>query len=614
MAAPRRPSASNADGSNDASAQTLPHSPASCKHKHQNLPSPTLPPSPTPSTPLHRHSKNPPEISLRVLLPLLYLLEQKGHDADDINSIVKSAAYTVGMSNSNISYYSLRQASPDDVWVSIRFIDELRNLIFSKLYGMDELPPKDHPLWQMWREAGHVALRKEILGSVLFPVLRSFGSPGMIYRNMPFSLSKGNTVLSCTILNTSVTGRVEVSMKPNHPETYKEGHECCLNRIGCLEAVPFIWGLKKAHVEHTHCIHDPINPANECRYVVRFEERWLLGALKSVMGILLCLFISAYHVPLPPEASLPIGLLVFLAFEGWRRYLEVQTLYQQDQKHIRNLIDLYDKRYMDLWKESEELRRLTLDNRNISAYVPPSLLDRLRYRREQLPRLGGSKREATIVFVDIRNYSTLAERLDPEQTLNVLNECFSAWVKDVQSHDGTVLEFLGDGMLAVFGAPNDLPGHPGQAVRCLQTMVHTMERLNETWSVTGGMRSSMSKYASSSKLGFRGGVHTGTVIAGNLGSATQMKYAVVGDTVNVAARLEQLNKSLGTVIAVSGDTWNRLPEDLKKWVRPKGHHFVKGRDQAVDVYAYGSIPLVAPRKHRRLSLEASPFIPPLRAT
>jgi len=75
------------------------------------------------------------------------------------------------MSNSNVSYYSLRQASPDDVWVSIRFIDELRNLIFSKLYGMDELPPKDHPLWQMWREAGHVALRKEILGSVLFPVL-----------------------------------------------------------------------------------------------------------------------------------------------------------------------------------------------------------------------------------------------------------------------------------------------------------------------------------------------------------------------------------------------------------------------------------------------------------
>lgn len=104
-------------------------------------------------------------------------------------------------------------------------------------------------------------------------------------------------------------------------------------------------------------------------------------------------------------------------------------------------------------------------------------------------------------------------------------------VKDVQKHGGTVLEFLGDGMLAVFGAPNDMPDHAAQAVRCLQTMMHTMERLNETWDDNGGLMAALSKSPFSSKLGFRGGVHTGMVIAGNLGSATQMKYAVVGDTV-----------------------------------------------------------------------------------
>ena len=210
------------------------------------------------------------------------------------------------------------------------------------------------------------------------------------------------------------------------------------------------------------------------------------------------------------------------------------------------------------------------------------------------------------MFVDIRNYSTMAERLDPEQTLNVLNECFSAWVKDVQSHGGTVLEFLGDGMLAVFGAPNDTADHPAQAVRCLQTMVHTMKRVNDSFEVCGSIKTaaaSMTKKSSlPSKLGFRGGLHTGEVIAGNLGSATQMKYTVVGDTVNVAARLEQLNKTLGTMIAISGETYAQLPEDLRKWMKPKGHHFVKGREQAVEVYANGSIPVIVPGKQRRFSL------------
>lgn len=98
-------------------------------------------------------------------------------------------------------------------------------------------------------------------------------------------------------------------------------------------------------------------------------------------------------------------------------------------------------------------------------------------------------------------------------------------VKDVQSHGGTVLEFLGDGMLAVFGAPNDIADHPAQAVRCLQTMVHTMKRVNESLKVCGSIKTA------AASLSFRGGLHTGVVIAGNLGSATQMKYAVVGDTV-----------------------------------------------------------------------------------
>ena len=88
-------------------------------------------------------------------------------------------------------------------------------------------------------------------------------------------------------------------------------------------------------------------------------------------------------------------------------------------------------------------------------------------------------------------------------------------VKDVQSHGGTVLEFLGDGMLAVFGAPNEMADHPAQATRCLQTMVHTMKRVNESFEVCGSIKTaaaSLSKKSSlPSQLGFRGGLHTGMV-------------------------------------------------------------------------------------------------------
>ena len=121
------------------------------------------------------------------------------------------------------------------------------------------------------------------------------------------------------------------------------------------------------------------------------------------------------------EASLAIALITFLAVEGNLK-LRLRGQYTQDLDHMRNIVDLYDKRYMDLWKDSEELRRLTLDNRNISAYVPPLLLSRLRGQREQVPRLGGTKREVTIVFTDTRGYSTFSEHLDPSQTLQMLND------------------------------------------------------------------------------------------------------------------------------------------------------------------------------------------------
>ncbi|KAL7551319.1 hypothetical protein ACHAWF_014499 [Thalassiosira exigua] len=293
------------------------------------------------------------------------------------------------------------------------------------------------------------------------------------------------------------------------------------------------------------------------------------------------------------------GILLGVAIEAWRWSLSTHKTHNTDLETMRALLKYHDQRYIDLWRESDELRRLALDNRNISTYIPKALLTRLQ-GRQQPPSLGGSKRQVTIVFADIQNYSTVSEHLDPEQTIKILNECFSAWVGDVQAHGGTVLEFLGDGMLAVFGAPGDLTNHASQAVSCLKAMMVTMDKLNESWSDAG--LDKLWKHRNISNLGFRAGIHSGTVVAGNLGSRTQMKYAVVGDAVNVAARLEQLNKKIGSRIAISGDTRECLPDDMKAWLVPRGHHLVKGRDQPVEVFSCGFTETCLHQSRRRSSL------------
>lgn len=371
-------------------------------------------------------NNNPPELAYRVLEPLLHVLKQH-HGADKVNRIVIAAARSVGITDPS----SLLRSSVDELWVSIRFHNELRRLIFTELYHMEKLPSRDHPLWRLWHQAGLVAFQKEGLGSLVFPVVKALGSPGILYRNLPREMKRCNTVLKVEMIDASCPGLVEFSIRPHHPKSYKEGHEFCCNRIGCFEAIPSIWGFPKAQVEHTKCMHDPLNPADECRYIVRFEERRFVGILQSAFCVMVCVLGSVFFASKDPYFDVVslslIGLILALALEGWRHYLSIRRRYHKDRQHMRDLIELYDKRYMDLWKESEELRLLTLDNRNISAYVPPQLLRRLKGRREQIPRLGGTKREATIVFVDIRSYSTMSEHLDPEQTLQILNQCFSAW-------------------------------------------------------------------------------------------------------------------------------------------------------------------------------------------
>jgi len=196
--------------------------------------------------------------------------------------------------------------------------------------------------------------------------------------------------------------------------------------------------------------------------------------------------------------------------------------------------------------------------------------------------LGGEKRDVTVLFTDLRGYSTISEALDPAQVVGLSNAYLGAMQTAIDAEGGTVIEFLGDAILAVFGAPTASEDHADRAVRCALAMRRQLQQLNEASEGQG--LAELWRQAGLPALQHRVGIHTGSVIAGNIGSATRMKYAIVGDAVNVAARLEQLNKEHGTEVLLSRATVARLSAGVVE-PEPVGELKVKGREQPVQVFS-----------------------------
>jgi adenylate cyclase len=215
-------------------------------------------------------------------------------------------------------------------------------------------------------------------------------------------------------------------------------------------------------------------------------------------------------------------------------------------------------------REKRKVRRL------FGRYVSRDVYDQL-LEDPSRAELGGARREMTVLFSDIRGFTSVTEKGDPEALVAQLNEYFSRMVEIVFRHNGTVDKFVGDMVMALFGAPLDDAEHGEHAVRAAVEMVRELGALNRRWAAEGR-----------AQLDIGIGVNSGEMIAGNIGSSSIMSYTVIGDNVNLGARLESLNKNYNSRIIISDATRVLLRGAYD--VQPLGDVVVKGKTRSIAIF------------------------------
>ncbi|MCC6807897.1 MAG: adenylate/guanylate cyclase domain-containing protein [Deltaproteobacteria bacterium] len=203
-------------------------------------------------------------------------------------------------------------------------------------------------------------------------------------------------------------------------------------------------------------------------------------------------------------------------------------------------------------------------------YLSKSVVDSVLQDTSKL-KLGGEKKDLTVLFSDIRGFTTISERLSPEDLVHFMNEYLTPMTDLVFSHEGTLDKYMGDAVMAFWGAPVDQPDHATKACKTALAMMDKLHELQDGWRARG-----------LPEIDIGIGMNSGVIVVGNMGSTARFDYTVMGDSVNLGSRLEGINKEYGTNIIISEFTYERAKADV--YVRLLDSVRVKGKHEPVRIF------------------------------
>ena len=319
---------------------------------------------------------------------------------------------------------------------------------------------------------------------------------------------------------------------------------------------------------HANLINTLIYKNNIKRWVTTTGEKgvklyWLVGGI-VIFASLLFIFIP-FHLFI----SLPIFLLGLISylylsyFEFTKNFFWLETFAPATTWMIIYFAGIIYHRYMEA-KEKQFVEGTF--GKYVSSQVVKELL-----KHPDLLTLGGQKKNITIFFSDIRSFTTLSEGMDPQDLVNFLNEYLTEMTNLAFEYDGVVDKYIGDAMMAFWGAPIDDPEHPVKACRSAIRMLEELELLNIKWKKEGRPQ-----------INIGIGINTADVTIGNMGSEARFDYTVMGDGVNLASRLEAINKQYKTRIIISQYTYELVKDKFISRMIDKVA--VKGKKEPVVIY------------------------------
>ena len=205
------------------------------------------------------------------------------------------------------------------------------------------------------------------------------------------------------------------------------------------------------------------------------------------------------------------------------------------------------------------------------TYLSPEVVEQI-IKNPDLLQLGGQKKNLSVLFSDIRGFTTYTESLDPQKIVSMLNDYLSTMSEVIFRHKGTIDKFIGDAIMAIFGAPIEQEDHPARACRVALDMIDSMIEVN---------RELTSKGFQPLRIGI--GINTGDMTVGNIGSERRFDYTVIGDAVNLGSRLEGITKFFGVEVIVSERTYLSVSKE-EFLFRELGGVIVKGKNEVIEVY------------------------------